>query len=140
LQNSHSDDSDGNTDSNHFSDAEPISDFEDLLEENNAYEKSAPLCPCTDVTVDDLYVRVLTLGLRHGLTWVAQEDILKVVASIFKKFEIPATKNHYWKRLEIKQTGKKRKGNSNNKVTKHLFCNKCECFLGQVKSGHDETV
>ncbi|XP_046407990.1 uncharacterized protein LOC124172589 [Ischnura elegans] len=43
------------------------------------------LCPCTDVTAGDVIFMTLALGCRHGLTWAAQNDILRAFQSISGK-------------------------------------------------------
>lgn len=97
-----------------------LNDFEEL-KETIISDKSQRLfpCPCTDTTVDDLYVSVLTLGIRHALTWEAQVDILKLVNLIFKD-KIPATKYYYRKCIDT---------STNEDITRHIFCNQCDSYL-----------
>ncbi|KAK3923954.1 Glutaminase [Frankliniella fusca] len=85
-----------------------------------------PLCPCTDVTVQQLLFMTLTLGLRHGLTWVAQVDILKMIATIFPNASIPTTKHMYKEKLNVKDE---------EDITYHVFCNVCDKYLGKKPEG-----
>jgi len=85
-----------------------------------------PLCPCTDVTVQQLLFMTLTLGLRHGLTWVAQVDILKMIATIFPNASIPTTKHMYKEKLNVKDE---------EDITYHVFCNVCDKYLGKKPKG-----
>ncbi|XP_052129439.1 uncharacterized protein LOC127750864 [Frankliniella occidentalis] len=80
-----------------------------------------PLCLCTDVSVEELLFMTLTLGLRHGLTWVAQVDILKMMATIFKSASIPTTKHMYKERLNVEDE---------KDIKNHVFCHRCNAYLG----------
>ncbi|KAK3911217.1 Histone acetyltransferase HAC2 [Frankliniella fusca] len=78
------------------------------------------LCPCTDVTSNDLTLMVIAIGMRHKLTWLAQLDILKTVASIFpNRSDIPFTKHHLFKRVQLDKVD----------VNHHIYCKDCRRYL-----------
>jgi len=81
-----------------------------------------PLCSCTETTVDDLIFMTVTLGLRHSLTWVAQVDIMKKIKTTFKNAKILLSKKTYPNRLNI---------NPEKDTRYHIFCDKCEAYLGE---------
>jgi len=84
--------------------------------------KAATLCPCTDSTISDIVFLVLSLGVRHSLTWDAQVDILKMLSTIFKgKDGIPTSKYLYFKYLGVKELP----------ITFEIFCSFCESYLGE---------
>jgi len=94
-------------------------------------EKFNVLCPCTDITVGDVMFMVLSLGLRHGLTWDAQVDILKMMSTIFSQVNLPNTKFLYMKHVFSKT--------SQESIKFHVQCRKCDVYLG-VKSSEAETA
>ncbi|KAK3908968.1 Methionine--tRNA ligase 1 [Frankliniella fusca] len=85
-------------------------------------KSTEPLCPCTETTVDDLLYMTLTLGLRHGLTWAAQLDILKMMRCVFGDKKIPLSKNSYFKKLSAV---------SESDIDYHVFCDDCNSYLGK---------
>ncbi|KAK3917735.1 Sec-independent protein translocase protein TatA [Frankliniella fusca] len=85
-----------------------------------------PLCPCTDVTVQQLLFMTPTLELRHGLTWVAQVDILKMISTIFPCAAIPTTKHLCKEKFNVIDE---------EDITYHVFCNVCDKYLGKKPKG-----
>ncbi|KAE8737705.1 hypothetical protein FOCC_FOCC016828, partial [Frankliniella occidentalis] len=59
------------------------------------------LCPDTEITINDIVLMVLSIGIRHNLTWLAQLDILKLVKAIFPEQKIPLTKHLLMKRRPV---------------------------------------
>ncbi|KAK3917744.1 Large tegument protein deneddylase [Frankliniella fusca] len=82
-------------------------------------EFGEPLCPCTDTTTEEVMFMILTLGLRHGLTWV---DILKMLSSIFKSASIPTTKHLFKERLNVKEE---------TDIKYHVLCSECSVYMGE---------
>ncbi|XP_046392434.1 uncharacterized protein LOC124160594 [Ischnura elegans] len=77
------------------------------------------LCPCTDVTAGDVIFMTLALGCRHGLTWAAQNDILRAFQSISGK-RFPQKIQSLFKNFE----------NYEGNVKFHMFCHVCDKYLG----------
>ncbi|KAE8737582.1 hypothetical protein FOCC_FOCC016954 [Frankliniella occidentalis] len=86
-----------------------------------SFKSFETLCPCTNITVQELMFMTLTLGLRHGLTWVAQVDILKMLSTIFKSSSIPTTKHLYKESLNV---------SDEKDIQHHVFCRRCYKYLG----------
>ncbi|KAK3913091.1 Titin-like protein [Frankliniella fusca] len=103
-------------------------EFEVLEQENQQVRppdlpnQREPLCPCTNITAEEVMFMTLTLGVRHGLTWVAQVDILRIIASIFKNSSIPTTKHQYKEKLKVKD---------DKDISYHVFCCECDSYIGK---------
>ncbi|KAJ1522449.1 hypothetical protein ONE63_001639 [Megalurothrips usitatus] len=48
---------------------------------------------CSSATAGDVYLMTLALGLRHGLSWAAQVDILKMINALFGRKVVDDTKH-----------------------------------------------
>lgn len=94
-------------------------------------KSSAPLCPCTETTVEDVVFMALSLGVRHSLSWVAQLDILKMVKSIFKRAKIPMSQPTYLKYLDL---------HPDENIKYHIFCDTCDAYLGEKVVDTDKVV
>lgn len=81
---------------------------------------TSTVCNCLQTTVGDIVFMVLSLGLRHNLTWTAQEDILKMFASIFENEEIPVCKKSIFSIMN----------SSDRDMTYQIYCPICETSLG----------
>lgn len=77
------------------------------------------LCPCTEISVNDVVLMVLALGMRHSLTWVAQLGILKMIQTIFPKAKVPMTKHLLFQKIKRDTVD----------VKYHVFCPKCQIYL-----------
>ncbi|KAK3907609.1 Sensitive to high expression protein 9-like protein, mitochondrial [Frankliniella fusca] len=64
----------------------------------------------------------LSLGLRHGLSWAAQVDILKMMRTIFGSDGIPLSKNNFIKKLNAVQE---------SDINYHVYCDVCNSYLGK---------
>jgi hypothetical protein len=89
-----------------------------------------PLCQCTSTTEGDAFLMCLALGMRHSLSWLAMVDILKMVNSLFGSKVIDASKYFLLKYMEM---GKE-------DTTFHIFCEKCEFYLGNRNELKSEKV
>ncbi|KAK3917745.1 SPbeta prophage-derived putative integrase/recombinase [Frankliniella fusca] len=85
-------------------------------------EESEPLCPCTKTTVGDILFMTLSLGLRHGLTWAAQVDILKMFTSIFCNKKIPLSKPTFLKMLNAV---------NRSDIEYRVYCKNYNTFMGR---------
>lgn len=94
---------------------------------NISGQNAETLCPCTDLTVSDIVFMVLSLGVRHSLTWDAQVDVIKLIGGIFKNKNIPVSKYLYFKYLGVK----------NLPITFQSFCNECDSYLGERSAMKD---
>ncbi|KAK3933233.1 Integration host factor subunit beta [Frankliniella fusca] len=83
------------------------------------------LCECLDTTAGDIVYMCLAMGLRHNLTWVAIEDMLKMFSTIYDNPEIPQSKKSLFKILN----------SSDQDLTYHVFCSVCEIALGVRQGG-----
>jgi len=109
--------------------AQDFSDYEVVEEEEysktsetfSRRKNSEQLCPCTVTTVDDVVFMTLSLGLRHGLSWETQVDILKMMGSIFPSVNIPQSKSTYIKDLF----------NKDHDINYHIFCDECHSYIGK---------
>lgn len=104
-----------------------VDDEEELYHKpkHTSQNHSKPLCSCVDHSVSDIVYMTLMLGLRHGLSWVAQVDILKMFESIFKNASIPSSKSKYLNYLNIED--------ANESISHHIYCNVCNSYLGERK-------
>lgn len=99
------------------SDQYKCTDFTSAVE-SETIEK---LCPCTDMSVGDIVFSILSLGMRHKLSWDAQVDILKLFNVTFKTDKIPTTKYSYLKKFNVDEV----------QVTHQIFCHFCQKYLGE---------
>jgi len=106
----------------HSSDYEIVEEDSSKKEEFLGRERNSErLCPCTSSTIDDVVFMTLTLGLRHGLSWQAQIDILQMIRSIYKDSKIPQSKTTYLKKLFPKKKD----------IQYHVFCDGCHSYAGK---------
>lgn len=92
------------------------------------------LCRCTKFTASDVSLMVLTLGLRHNLSWAAQIDILKMVKLLFDNDSVPSSRHLYYNYIFPQH--KKNYKHGKNEIDKietecHLFCASCQVLLGK---------
>lgn len=78
------------------------------------------LCACTQSTASDVMFMILSLGLKHGLSWDAQVDILKMVASIFGDAKVPLTKYMFLKDVCV----------PDDSIKRHIVCKDCDTYVG----------
>ncbi|KAK3920984.1 Replication protein 1a [Frankliniella fusca] len=104
-------------------------EFSDDCQDNSSAESdkqfSEPLCPCIKVTVGELLFMTSTLGLRHGLSWAAQVDILKMMRTVFGDKKIPISKATYIKKLNSVE---------DSDIQHHVYCPTCHNYLGKTKN------
>jgi len=103
--------------------AQPVSHENSI--KNIEKNLTSELCKCLDTTAGDIVYMLLALGLRHNLTWVAIEDMLKMFAAIYDNPEIPQCKKSLFKILN----------SSDQDITYHIFCSVCEIALGVRQAG-----
>ncbi|XP_046408591.1 uncharacterized protein LOC124173129 [Ischnura elegans] len=87
---------------------------------NKRQRSICPVCPCAQCCPEDVLIMCLTLGLRHNLSWRAQEDILKMVNTIYGQEKVPQSLYHYFSLVD--RSGKQMKY--------HIYCKECERHLG----------
>jgi DNA-directed RNA polymerase subunit M/transcription elongation factor TFIIS len=91
--------------------------------ERSKVNESETICPCADVSAGDIVFMVLSLGLRHGLTWEAQVDVMKMVNTIYGEVKVPETKYLYLKDVQAhKQV-----------FDYHIFCPDCNFAIESKK-------
>jgi len=89
------------------------------------------ICPCSKLTAEDEVIMVLTLAIRHSMSWTAQVDILQVVNKIYDCDKVPSSKYLYKSKIGQKLPG----------TQYHVYCSnrKCNKYLGN-KEDLDEVV
>lgn len=81
---------------------------------------SQVLCDFLRCTRGEVILMVMTLALRHSLTWEASSDILKMVNQIFGKKVVPDSK-YFLKKYFPANT---------EKNVYHIYCSQCHRYLG----------
>lgn len=86
-------------------------------------EEQSPLCSHTQCTANDVILMCLALSFRHGLTWVAMTDILKMINAIFGSKVIKASKYSVLKTLQEKES---------LNMSYHVYCPTCSFYIGKT--------
>ncbi len=103
-------------------DAESSDDCQEDTAFNSEKAESEPLCKCTNTTVGDVMFMTLSIGLRHGLSWDAQVDILKMWKAVFGGTTIPLSKQTYLKKLNAVK---------DSDIEYHGYCKVCDVYMGK---------
>lgn len=88
------------------------------------------LCGCTATTEGDAFLMCLALGIRHGLSWVAIVDILKMINKLFGRDVIRASKYFFMKHFDV----------SKGCTTVHMYCPSCDGYLGTKETVVDGQI
>ncbi|KAE8737332.1 hypothetical protein FOCC_FOCC017206, partial [Frankliniella occidentalis] len=107
---------------NQIFDADSSDDCQENVGSNSNGKEGEPLCNCTKTTVGDVMFMTLALGLRHGLSWDAQVDILKMISTVFVDKKIPLSKNTYISKLQAME---------DSDIEYHVYCKKCDTYMGK---------
>ena len=76
------------------------------------------------VSISEIFVLILSISLRHGLSDVAIEDLLKLVCLL--KPDFPYSSFYLYK---------KQLSSIHEQVQVHLYCLDCQYYLGEVETG-----
>nr|CAD7407315.1 unnamed protein product [Timema cristinae] len=87
------------------------------------------LSNCTTTTVGEVLIMILSLALKHSLTWVAVLDIISMINIIFNFDIIPKTK-YFIKKIF----------SSGNSVLYHIYCPKCKALIGKKETLKNEEL
>jgi len=100
---------------------------DDLSEENirrlkwkRKHKFDEPLHPALSLTKFEVFLMIFHLFIRHNLTYALVEDILKLINCIFGAAVL--TSSQYMFRKLFKPKGK---------MSSHIYCSKCEEYLGE---------
>lgn len=104
-----------------FAPVTAVNDNVRVEEEVCAGELSGKMCNCTDTTQGEVLLMVLSLGLRHSLSYKAMVGIFSLINKIFKRKAIPATYYSLLKYAEPKR--------SQEHI--HPLCSECNDYIGQ---------
>lgn len=110
------------------------------MDEDKRYFSEA-LCQCTSTNRGEAVMAVMTLGIRHSLTWIGIVDILKTINALFGNDVVPATKYKLFKYFSIDK----------DYFRYNIICPHCESLLGKqyevsttemktCKCGHEVNV
>lgn len=104
---------------------EQFHDFEQseeyFTESNVRLEDLRTLHPNTTCTVNDVHCMIYAYVIRHGLTWIATEDLIQLINRVIGRDELVPSK--YTFKKKIKQI-------SSCKSVKHFTCHQCDLYLG----------
>lgn len=115
--------------------SDPVSDenghdFEETEDETNYFtgenvdwdsEDLRTLHPNTACSVLDLYCMIYAFSIRHSLTWVTTEDLMRLINRVIGREEISPSK--YMLKKKIRQI-------ANWTILKHFTCHQCDLYLG----------
>ncbi|XP_011312318.1 uncharacterized protein [Fopius arisanus] len=95
-----------------------------ILEGGSGSEKfnfDETLCSCTDTTIGETLLMIMSIGLRHTLPWTALVDICQAINILYNRRIIPDTKYLLQKFFP----------SHIDKATYHLYCQECREYLGE---------
>ncbi|XP_011313589.1 uncharacterized protein, partial [Fopius arisanus] len=99
-------------------------DNDQILEGGSGSEKfnfDETLCSCTDTTIGETLLMIMSIGLRHTLPWTALVDICQAINILYNRRIIPDTKYLLQKFFP----------SHIDKATYHLYCQECREYLGE---------
>lgn len=92
-------------------------------------ELDKPLAANLEVSKFETMLMIFHMALRHGMTWVFLEDMLKFVNKLVGGDAIPSSK-YLFQKLFM----------SGNDIDVHFYCPKCQMYLGHRSSFKDNEV
>lgn len=84
----------------------------------------------TNCTIHDAYIMIYAYSIRHDLSHVAIEDLIKLINKIVGSEKLATSKYMF----------KKKFGKANCVPEKHFTCHNCELYLGTLKKIEDMRI
>ncbi|KAE8741363.1 hypothetical protein FOCC_FOCC012492 [Frankliniella occidentalis] len=80
------------------------------------------LCDCTETTQGETLLAVLSLGLRHSLSYAAMTDILQMINVLYKREVVPSSYYYLLKHAEPSRVHEQM----------HPICPECANYIGEA--------